>query len=170
MTAMASARRTVVLPVPPASPDAAARQSWSARPKHGSEPRSGPLGARVEAAPKAALAEGDHVGRRGLSVAQTARASPIAFRPLQRRPEVAPAAPPPPAEPLAGVTPRRVEPRARFVKTVAELERSQAAATGREGPGARIVPRPALARPEQGAAAGSPWTRLWPRRKGSAAG
>ena len=165
---MASARRTVALPAPPAAPGTAARQNWFARPKRGSEPRSGPPGAVAESPPAARA--GDHLdARRGLSVADAARASPIAFRPLRRSPEVAPTAAPAPAEPLPRVTPWRVEPRVRFAKTVAELERYLAAVGSWEEPGARIVPRPALARPDHGAAAGSPWLRLWPRRKAPAA-
>ena len=169
---MGSARPTVVLPAPPARPGAAARQNWSARPKRGNEPRSGAPGAVIGTAPKAApapLAEGHPGARRGLSVAEAARASPIAFRPLQRSRDVAPAATPTAAQSPPRATPRQVEPRARFAKTVAELERYLAAASCREEPGARIVPRPALARPEQGAP-GSPWARLWPRRKAPAAG
>ena len=166
---MASARPTVVLPAPPAALGAATRQNWSARPKRRGEPRSGLPGAITGAAANAAPAAGHLGATRGLSVAEAARASPIAFRPLQRSPEVAPAATPVAAESLPRATPRPVEPRARFAKTVAELERYLAAASCREEPGARIVPRPALARPDQGAAAGSPWARLWPRRKDPAA-
>jgi hypothetical protein len=62
-----------------------------------------------------------------------------------------------------------VEQRQRFAKTVAELERYQAAVSRSEEPGPSIVPRPALARPQQGDAAGSPWSRLWARRKDPAA-
>ena len=126
-------------------------------------------------------------GGRGLSVAEAAQASPVAFRPLRRSPDLllgqadligagsagAPLAPaarsPGPAEPLPRVTPRRVEQRQRFAKTVAELERYQAAVSRSEEPGASIVPRPALAPPQQGDAAGSPWSRLWARRKDPAA-
>jgi hypothetical protein len=172
MTAMASARRTVVLPAPPAALGAATRQNWSAWPKRRGEPRSALPGAVTGAAAKAppAAPTAGHLGAtRGLSVAEAARASPIAFRPLQRSPEVAPAATPVAAESLPRATPRPVEPRARFAKTVAELERYLAAASCREEAGARIVPRPALARPDQGAATGSPWARLWPRRKDPAA-
>jgi hypothetical protein len=246
MTIMASARRTVVSPAQPAGPGAAAKQSWSARPKRTGEPRSGAPHAVDEAAPKPAparLSEGylaaarqaaaaaqartagiraaqqerampgpergspqrpavppagampAHAprvggavvvpGRRGLSVAEAAQASPVAFRPLRRTPDpvlhqadligagsagapLAPAAPGP-AEPLPRVTPRRVEQRQRFAKTVAELERYQAAVSRSEEPGPSIVPRPALARPQQGDAAGSPWSRLWARRKDPAA-
>jgi hypothetical protein len=249
MTAMASARPTVVSPAQPAGPGAAAKQSWSARPKRAGEPRSGPPHAVDEAVPKPAparLSEGYlaaarqtaaaaqaqtariraaqqersampgpergspqrpaappagavqahappvagaavvEVGR-GLSVAEAARASPIAFRPLRQSSDLllhhsdlngagspgAPLAPasrvPEPAEPLPRVTPGRVEQQRRFAKTVAELERYQAAASHCEEPGASIVPRPALARPQQDDAAGSPWSRLWARRKDPAA-
>jgi len=245
---MASARRTVVSPAQPAGPGAAAKQSWSARPKRTGEPRSGPPHPVDEAAPKPAparLSEGYLAaarqaaaaaqartagiraaqqerampgpergspqrpaapppgavpapaprvagavvvpGARGLSVAEAAQASRVAFRPLRRSPDpllhqadliaagsagvpVVPAArTPAPAEPLPRATPRRVEQRQRFAKTVAELERYQAAASHCEEPGASIVPRPALARPQQGDAAGSSWSRLWARRKDPAA-
>jgi hypothetical protein len=249
MTAMASARRTVVSPAGCAGPGAAAKQSWSARPKRAGEPRSGlphavdeavpkpaparlskgylaaarqaaaagqartagiraaqqersampglergsaqrpaapPAGAMPAPPPPVARAEVT-AGGRGLSVAEAARASPIAFQPLRRSSDLllrqadligdgsscAPLAPaartPRPAEPLPRVTPRLVEQRQRFAKTVAELERYQAAASHCEEPGASIVPRPALARPEQDDAAGSPWSRLWARRKDPAA-
>ena len=74
------------------------------------------------------------------------------------------------APPEALVALRRVEQRQRFAKTIAELERYQAAATPLEEPGARVVPRPALARPASSAAAGLPWSRLWARRKDPAPG
>ena len=126
-------------------------------------------------------------GRHGLSVAEAARASTLAFRPLRRSSELvlrevdlfgagspgtplAPgAAPPLPAEPLPRVTPERVEQQQRFARTVAELERYQAAASPWEEPGANIVPRPPLARPNQSDPAASPWSRLWARRKDPAA-
>lgn len=246
---MASARRTVVSPAQPAGPGAAAKQSWSARPKRTGEPRSGPPHAVDEAAPKpaparlsegylaaarqaAAAAQARAAGirtaqqeraatpgpergspqrpavppagampahaprvagtvvvpdRRGLSVAEAAQASPLAFQPMRRgsdlllhqadligagsagAPLASAARTPGRAEPLPRVTPRRVEQRQRFAKTVAELERYQAAASRSEEPGASIVPRPALARPQQGDAAGSSWSRLWARRKDPAA-
>ena len=119
--------------------------------------------------------------RRGLSVAEAARASALTFQPLRRSSEPSrrqaglteakpqgalptpAAAAAAPAEVLVAL--RRVEQRQRFAKTIAELERYQAAATPLEEPGARVVPRPALARPASSAAAGLPWSRLWARRK-----
>jgi hypothetical protein len=168
----------------------AAQQERSAMPgpERGSaqRPAAPPAGAMPAPAPPVAGAAVVASGR-GLSVAEAAQASPVAFRPLRRSPDpllhqadligagsagapLAPAARTPgPAEPLPRVTPRRVEQRQRFAKTVAELERYQAAASRSEEPGASVVPRPALARPDQGDAAGSPWSRLWARRKDPAA-
>ena len=62
---------------------------------------------------------------------------------------------------------RRGEPQRRFAKTLAAVERYREVTQGDE-PGAHIVPSPVLARPDQGETVGTPWTRLWARRKGSA--
>jgi hypothetical protein len=133
------------------------------------------------------LAGATVVASSGLSVAEAARASTVAFRPLGRSADAsfrqadligagstgAPLAPAatvlPPAEPLPRITPERGAQHQRFARTVAELERYQAAASPWEGAGAAIVPRPALARPSQGDATASPWSRLRARRKNPAA-
>ena len=125
---------------------------------------------------------------RGLSVAAAARATTVAFHPMPRSPEAlarawspaTPTSPPeaaPPApepasiQPAPEPTPRQP----RFSRTIAAVERSQAAARAREPGGAvadqpdsGIVPRPALRRPDA-AAAGSPWSQLWSLRKDAAA-
>ena len=145
-------------------------------PRLAERPAAPPAGALPAHGPPVAREVGG-VARRGLSVAEAARASTLAFQPLRRSPDLigdgalrAPDATPP-GEPVPPVTPGRVAPRARFAKTIAELERYQAAAASRwEEPGGRIVPRPALARPDQGDSAGSPWSRLWARRKDHSAG
>ncbi|HEX5796093.1 MAG TPA: hypothetical protein VFY19_09635 [Geminicoccaceae bacterium] len=116
---------------------------------------------------------------RGLSVAAAAQASTIAFRPLRNSapvlraadpsgaPAATAAAPPPPVEIVPRPLSRRVEPQRRFAKTLAAVERYREVTQGDE-PGAHIVPSPVLARPDQGETAGTPWSRLWARRKGSA--
>jgi hypothetical protein len=123
---------------------------------------------------------------RGLSVAAAARATTVAFRPLPRNPEAlarawSPAAPASSAgaataapEPAASRTAPEPEPRQqRFARTIAAVERSQAAARARapravdDQPPFGIVPRPALRRPDA-AAAGSPWSRLRSLRKDAA--
>ena len=137
---------------------------------------------------------------RGLSVAEAARASTIAFRPLRangarreadarrgccrrRRGRAAagrraapagpqragpgsgrptpPAQPPLPAEPALrerGEATRHQ----RFAKTIAELQRYQAASRERE-PGSDLVPRPTL--PLEDRDTGGAWSWLWSRRK-----
>ena len=123
---------------------------------------------------------------RGLSVAEAARAATVSFRPLRRSSELllrqadlviagspgallAPAAAtPPPAEPLPRLPADGVEPQPRFARTLAELERYQVASRWQQR-ATRIVPRPALARPDQSDAAGAPWSRLSARRKDPAA-
>jgi hypothetical protein len=235
---MASARQKVGPPAQPAGPGAAAKQSWSARPKRAGEPRSSLPGAIDEAARKPAPARlsegylaaarqaaaaarartdsiraaqqeraarpgpersppdrpamppagtlpppgppvtGAAVGatRRGLSVAEAAQASPLAFQPLRRSSDpiddgaLRAAGATSPVESLPAVTPGRVAERARFAKTIADLERYQAAASRWEEPGARLVPRRTRARSDQADAAASPWSRLWARRKDPAAG
>ena len=124
---------------------------------------------------------------RGLSVAAAARAATVAFRPLPRSPEalarawspVTPATPTEAAQPApepapVGAAPPPAPRQQRFARTIAAVERFQAAARAREPGGAGdqpdsgIVPRPALRRPDP-AAAGSPWSRLWRLRKDAAA-
>ena len=139
------------------------------------EPQRQPWRSGAEPAAAAAIAP----EARGLSVAAAAQASTIAFRPLRNSapvlraadpsgaPAATAAAPPPPVEILPRPLSRRVEPQRRFAKTLAAVERYREVTQGDE-PGAHIVPSPVLARPDQGETVGTPWTRLWARRKGSA--
>ncbi len=94
--------------------------------------------------------------RRALPAAPPAAAAPVA----PSRPELLVPPPGPPRRP-------RLEPtqQQRFAKTIAELQRYQAAS--RE-PGADLVPRPTLP-PEDEGASGA-WSWLWSRRKASDAG
>ncbi len=124
-------------------------------------------------------------GSPGVSVAQAATASPIAFRPLRReateppyRTEHGPSAPetPAPTEPEPAVEPCRAQNgAARFAKTVAELQRRQ----GGDEPAerwAQMVPRPAGPRRDEPAAEArsgvrpSSLGRLWRYLRGSGSG
>jgi hypothetical protein len=126
---------------------------------------------------------------RGLSVAEAARASRIAFRPLRQEASAHPAARGraaawpetdaspteagrpvtdggverlPPDEPDRPLVPGRAFREQRFAKTVADLQRHQAA-TRPDEPWGKVVPRPAVPQSNP-ATTESRWSRLWSRR------
>jgi hypothetical protein len=142
----AAAQERMAMPGPERSRQGAAAPAGAMPPQ-----RPPPAGAAVVA------------GSRGLSVAEAARASRLAFRPLRRSADPLLRQ----ADPTDAGSPG-VEQQPRFARTIAELERYQTASRW-EDRGASIVPRPALARPDRGDAAAAPWSRGWARRKDPAA-
>ena len=127
-------------------------------------PRPSPSGRCERTAPASADA------RRRLAPAPRAVARPpVAERrpPPAAAPAAAPASPTPPAQPPLPAEPALRERgeatrHQRFAKTIAELQRYQAASRERE-PGSDLVPRPTL--PLEDRDAGGAWSWLWSRRK-----
>ena len=110
----------------------------------------------------------------GPAKAATAVAPPAVEAPAPRLPVKAAAAGPAPAvtrpgiarllagEAVRSAAPERPVRPQRFTKTMAELQRHQAA-TRPDEPWGNVVPRPAVPQPNP-APADSRWSRLWPRR------